>query len=121
MHWFVPTKGDHLFLGVQAKNLSDLATSSARLSALTARLHELSDPEARAVGQDLVENGALSEEPESTAALKSAVLDDPLFWEWAEAKGLNSPYRLARPEEAQELAGFDLTYWPLRLHEGGMT
>jgi hypothetical protein len=30
------------------------------------------------------------------------------------------PYRVARPEEAQELRAFPLSHWPLRFHEGGM-
>ena len=120
MPWFVPTQGDHLFLGVQAQSRQELLTMSRKLSALTARLYPLTDRQARAIGQDLVENGAMTEAPSSRKGLAGAVLEDPAFAEFAMAMGLESEYRPARPEEAKQLQEFAMTMWPLRLHQGGM-
>lgn len=123
MPWFVPTQGDLLFLGVEASSLSEIETMNQRLSALTGRVHRMSrgEWEARAVGRDLAEIGALSEAPENLGQLKTAILDDTAFAEFAMTAGIESPYRKARPQEIKDLEDFPLAMWPLRLHEGGMT
>jgi hypothetical protein len=120
MPWFVPTHGDHMFLGVEAQSRQELRTSEQKLSALTGRLYPLANWQARAIGQDLMENGALSEAPSSREGLTTAVLEDPAFAEFAMAMGLESEYRPARPEEAEDLQAFDLAFWPLRLHHSGL-
>jgi hypothetical protein len=107
---------------VRPESLRDLETPGMRLSALTGRVHRMarSAREAKAVGRELADLGALMEPPESLDALKTAMLDDPAFAEFAMAMGLNDPYRPATPDEIKDLEDFPLAMWPLRLHEGGL-
>lgn len=120
MPWFVPTEGDHEFLAVRESSLQRLQSPSRKLSALTGRLSGLSNAQARAVGRDLWENAALSAPPENLEQLLVGLVDDPKFAEAAYARGLASPYRVALPEEVEELEAFPLAMWPRALHEGGL-